>query len=123
MNPYASHAYRIQNEDDISINLLMNASLFNDSFFSFVAGFKAIGKFYLDYLLSACTKEGQNSIIFHNKNPEKTDIYIENIIQEYFKNSTYIETNVRCYLILLYSEFMNQTSEVQPELERRITDI
>lgn len=122
MNPNAMHACRIQSESDVLVNLLVDPRLFNGAFFSFFSNNTLIGSFFMNYVLSQATDEG-NYLLFRTPCDPYTDTLVEQIIREYLSDNPYAQLNIRNLLNLFFSELLHHSLMKEKKEPEKIEEI
>lgn len=109
MNPNARHNLKVNTEEDIVLNISLKRSLFTATFFSLIEQHEYIGQFFLNYFLSL--DKDSDYLLFHIQSEEKISDMMESICLEYLNRDSYYATNLRCLLVLLFSEIVRSSTE------------
>lgn len=121
MNPDIQHSCEIDSWRDYVVNIMISSQLFNSAFFSFFEKSNSISTFFTSYLLSSSTSSYMTFMCPYD--PE-TDMLMNQLLKCYLENGIYMITEVRCYLILLFSKFLQNIKNNTPgEDISRMTEI
>lgn len=109
MNPNARHSLKVNTEESLVLNISLKRSLFTTTFFSLIEQHEYIGQFFLSYFLSL--DRTSDYLLFHINSKEKISDMMEAICLEYLDRKSYYAINLRCMLVLLFSEIVRSSTE------------
>ena len=111
MNPNIRHSCEICGWQDYVINLMITPRLFNSAYFSLFEQSNRISDFFTSYLLSSSSV---NYMTFETPYDPQTDQIMDHLLRAYLLNDTYMLTEVRCYLILLFTRYLQNVQSSRP---------
>ena len=111
MNPNVKHSCTISGWNDYVINLIVAPQLFNSAYFSLFEEGNQVSDFFTSYLLSSSTS---NYMTFLTPFDTQTDQIMNLLLRSYLQNGRYMGTEVRCYLILLFSRYLENVRGSRP---------
>lgn len=109
MSPNARHNLKVNTEKDLVLNISLKRSIFTTTFFSLIEQHEYIGQFFLSYFLSL--DKTADYLLFHINSKEKISDMMETICLEYLDRKSYYAINLRCMLVLLFSEIVRSSTE------------
>ena len=111
MNPDIRHSCEVTGSRDYVVNILLSTQLFNSAFFSLFEKSNSISTFFTSCLLSAGTSDYMTFLCPWDA---ETDRCMGGLLQAYLRNDSYMLTEVRCWLILLFTCFLQEVRSGTP---------
>lgn len=104
LNPQSKHAIATDSEDALLFNILINRSLFQESFLCLIAENDLISNFFLTSLFKE--SEEQHFLYFPRNESSNSGPLIQSLIREFYEKHFGYQKSMECYLALLFNELI-----------------
>lgn len=104
LNPNSTHCIAIDSEDTLLFNIMINRSLFQESFLCLIAENDLISNFFLTAIFTE--SEEKNFLYFPRYENSNSGNLIQTLIREFYEEEFGFKKSMECYLALLFNELI-----------------